>query len=116
MNSDELKKLVDSLGGNAVLDAMRLTQEEDKLTKELRTQMEFEKTIRAPIHPTNNFPRIDLPANQNLASEFHTRLINWINRLLKILRHETMHVIPQQVQQDAWRSLSARHIVQLPHA
>ncbi len=39
-----------------------------------------------------------------------------INRLLKILRHETMHVIPQQVQQDAWRSLSARHIVQLPHA
>ncbi len=38
--------------------------------------------------PSLNIPLVNIPANPNLASEFHHRLINWINDFHKDLDEE----------------------------
>ena len=40
------------------------------------------------VTPSINIPEIKLPTNPNLASEFHKRLINWINDFHKSLDEE----------------------------
>ena len=38
--------------------------------------------------PSSYMPKIEMPTNPNLASEFHLRLINWINDFHKNLDNE----------------------------
>ncbi len=50
--------------------------------------MDHKDFMATVVQPQFDFPRIEIPTNPNLASEFYSRLITWINDFHKSLDEE----------------------------
>lgn len=87
MDDDELKKTMDAIS-NPLNDSIKKLQDDLNPLKNIQSQLDKFKFPQMASIVQPEIPRIELPVDQNLASEFHKRLIEWIQKFDEDLDQE----------------------------
>lgn len=89
MDNDELKKAIAGIS-SPLSDTIKKLQEDLSPLKNIQSQLDQFKLPEMARIVQPQLPKIELPVDQNLASEFHKRLVKWIQDFDKELdqQHE----------------------------